>query len=535
MDQASTSAAPAAPAAAPLPWLALAGVLLSTFISTLSGRLSTFGLNDIRGAVHAGFDEGAWITTAQTVAQMFVAPIAIWMGAVYGTRRMLFFAALAFAAISLFKPLCTDLGSILALQFGGGVASGFFVPLTVGFILRSLPPKQWAYGIAVYALNLELSLNISASLEGWYAEHLSWRWIFWQDVPLALGMAACLFFSGTFEALNPKPPRADMFGLATSGIGLALMYAALDQGNRLDWFNSGLVTGLMLSGLLLMTAFFINEAIAPCPLINLKTVFTQPMPRLFLMIGFLRLTILSTAFVIPQFLGTVRGFRSLETGQTLIWIAVPQLLVCVSAALLLRRLDARFVASLGFVLICTACLLVAHRLTPIWGWSEFLLTQLIQAVGQSFALTGIIFYGVLNLRPQDALTFGAMSQVARLMGGEIGQGFIVTFIRKHTQTASNLIGLHVQAGADGTVHRLRAYAGATARAGDAASGTARGARLLGGIVHSMATTQAIIDSFVAIAAFTALAMLVLATCKAAPQGPASPRSWFADRAGKLAP
>ena len=66
--------APPAPPAQPIPWLGLAAVLLGTFISTLNGRLSTFGLADIRGAVHAGFDEGAWITTAQTVAQMLVAP-----------------------------------------------------------------------------------------------------------------------------------------------------------------------------------------------------------------------------------------------------------------------------------------------------------------------------------------------------------------------------------------------------------------------------------------------------------------------------
>jgi len=53
-----------------IPWLGLLAVLSGTFISTLNTRLSTLGLADIRGAVHAGFDEGAWIPTAQTVAQM---------------------------------------------------------------------------------------------------------------------------------------------------------------------------------------------------------------------------------------------------------------------------------------------------------------------------------------------------------------------------------------------------------------------------------------------------------------------------------
>ena len=55
-----------------IPWLGLLAVLMGAFIATLTGRLSTYGLADIRGAVSAGFDEGAWITTAQTAAQMLI-------------------------------------------------------------------------------------------------------------------------------------------------------------------------------------------------------------------------------------------------------------------------------------------------------------------------------------------------------------------------------------------------------------------------------------------------------------------------------
>src|SRR5277367_6659635 len=87
-----------------IPWLGLFAVLMGTFISTLNGRLSTFGLADIRGAVGAGFDEGAWITTSQTVAQMSVTLAAVWMGAAFGPRRVLIGASISFAIISLLTP-----------------------------------------------------------------------------------------------------------------------------------------------------------------------------------------------------------------------------------------------------------------------------------------------------------------------------------------------------------------------------------------------------------------------------------------------
>jgi len=522
-----TATAIPAPAAPQIPWLGLAAVSLGTIISTLNGRLSTFGLADIRGAMHAGFDQGAWITTAQTVAQMLIAPVAIWIGGVYGPRRVLLTAATAFAVISLIIPLSNGLPMLLALQFAGGLASGCFVPLTLSFMLKNTPPRYWAYCVALYALNLELSLNISASLEGWYVDHLSWAWIFWQNVPLALGMAVCLHFGVARDAPNPNPPRADLFGLSSCGVGLALVYAALDQGNRLDWLNSGLVWGLMLAGLVLLAGFFVHERRSDHPFVNLKVLFARPLPRLLVLIAFLRLTILSTAYLIPQYLGAVRGFRALEVGQTLFWIAAPQLIFCPLAALMLRRTDPRLVSSIGFIFIALACLMVGRGLTPVWSSDQFLPSQLLQALGQSFALSGILFFAVLHLRPEDALTFGAAVQVARLMGGEIGQAFVATLVRVRTQTASNHLGLHLQVGDGEVVRRLAAYAAATARAGDPAGAPARGASLLAGLVRGAAATQGVIDAFVVLSGLTALALLIVVTHRPAPLGPASYRPLFA--------
>jgi len=526
MTEQSEGAAPGGPPAAPaaptrIPWMGLVAVLLGTFISTLNTRLSNFGLADIRGAVHAGFDEGAWITTALTVGQMLIAPVAMWAGVVHGPRRTLMAAALAFALISLIEPFSPNLQTLLALQFAGGLATGFFVPLTLGFVLRNTPPKVWAYGIALYALNLEVSLNVSASLEGWYVENLSWQWIFWQNVPLALGMALCLRFGVRPEPASAAQPPADLFGLASGGLGLALIYAALDQGNRLDWANSGLVWALMSAGAVLLVGFFVHEARTPNPGVNLKIAFASPLPRLLLLVAFLRLTILSTAYAIPQFLGVVRGFRALQVGQTLLWIAVPQLVMCFMAGYLLRRSDPRLVASAGFLCICFACLMVAHGLTPDWSTDQFIPSQLLQAVGQSLALSGIIFFGILHLKPEDALTFGAALQTARLMGGQIGSAFIATLVRVRTQIASNHIGLHIQAGDGEVLRRLQAYAGAVGRSVDPASATGRATAVLSAVVRNAAATQGVIDGFVVIGAMTALALIMLVAHKSAPIGPAS--------------
>jgi DHA2 family multidrug resistance protein len=518
----SGAAAPA-PAAGRenIPWFGLAAVIMGTFISILTGRLSSIGIADIRGALHAGFDEGAWITTAQPAAQLLVTPLAVWIGTVYGPRRILLRAACAFAVISLILPLAPNLSDFLALQFMGGLASGFFIPLTLGFIIRSMPPRYWVWGIAIYALSLDFSLNVAASLEAWYVDYLNWHWIFWQNVPLAIIMAAFLHFGVPPLPRPPNPPPPDWFGFSAGGIGLALIYGALDQGNRLDWLNSGVIVGLLLGGGILLAAFLAHEATSPHPAVNFKVLLNGPLPRLLVLVSFLRMTLLATLVLVPDFLQVVRGFRSEEIGQTLIWIAIPQFIFCPLAALMLRRSDARLVAVIGFIFISTACLIVAHTLTPEWGTDQFVPTQFLQAIGQSFALSGIIFYAILHLTPADALTFGSGLQVARQLGGEIGLAFVVTFTRVRSQVASNLIGQHVQAGSAQVLDRLHLYAAAVGR-GDIGVSAGRAVVVLAQQVHSAATIQGIIDTFIVLGFLTALALVFVLMQGPAPSGPASP-------------
>ena len=85
-----------------------------------------------------------------------------------------------------------------------GLSSGTFIPLTIGFVVLNLPPKMVVYGVAAYALNLELSLNIAASIEGWFCDNWSWHWIFWDTALLAPIMMAVHPFRHAAPADQPR-------------------------------------------------------------------------------------------------------------------------------------------------------------------------------------------------------------------------------------------------------------------------------------------------------------------------------------------
>jgi MFS transporter, DHA2 family, multidrug resistance protein len=113
-----------------------------------------------------------------------------YLGAVFGARRVLLLGIVLLFTMSLLGPLSPNLEAYLVAKFIGGMGSGTFIPLTISFVLRSMPARLVVYGIAIYAMNSELSQNVAASLEGWYSDHLSWRWIDWQyctALPLMFG------------------------------------------------------------------------------------------------------------------------------------------------------------------------------------------------------------------------------------------------------------------------------------------------------------------------------------------------------------
>jgi len=337
------------------PLFGVFAVLFGAFLSSLNTRLTTFGLADIRGGMGLGFDEGSWLTTVFGASQMVVAPSAAWLSTVVGTRRFLLWTSVIFALTSLLIPFTRDYGTIIALQVVRGLAVGAFIPASLGFILRSLTPRWWIWGLAAYAFRFVFSQNIAGSLEAFYSESGAWQWIFWQNALLTPVMTALVWYAMPREGINRTLlGQTDWRGIALVGIGLGMIYAGLDQGNRLDWLNSGVVSGLFAAGGLLVIAFVATELTAEHPLIRLQVVANRNVWLSAVLISIYGFGVMATAFVLPDYLTRVQGLRDLQIGDVLNWIALPQFVFLPLVAVLLRRTDARILVAIGFTLIACA-------------------------------------------------------------------------------------------------------------------------------------------------------------------------------------
>src|SRR6202034_1918049 len=252
------------------PLLGILGVVTGAGLVTLAGRMLSLGLADLKGHVGISFDDGAWLDSAFNASLMFVGPFTVYIGGLLGPRRVLLFAAGLFTITSLYLPLIHSYTLLIAALIVAGLTSGTFYPLTLTFALRNIPLRYLPFTIALYAIFVDGAVNIAPSLYGWYRDHLSWQWMFWNSAVITPIMMICIYFGIPKSAPTKEPGEAPSFaGFLYASAGFALILAACEQGERLDWWRSGVFTALFASGAFLLLCALVRRLRGPNPLVDM--------------------------------------------------------------------------------------------------------------------------------------------------------------------------------------------------------------------------------------------------------------------------
>src|SRR5271170_5772257 len=435
------------------PVLGIIGVLIGAHLVTLTGRMLSLGLADLKGQLGISYDDGAWLDSAFNASLMFIGPFSVYLGGLLGPRRVLLFAAGIFTVTCAFLPLIHSYSLLVAALIVAGLTSGTFYPLTLTFALRISPLRILPFTMALYATFIDGAVNVAPWLYGWYREHLSWRWMFWNSAVIAPLMIICIYFG--IPAAPPRKkdtPVPSFVGFLYLSAGLALMFAALQQGQRLDWWRSGVFNALFWSGAFFTLCALMRRLCGPNPLVALPYLWQWNTVLLGMLLFWFRFTLTGTIILIPQSLA-IKGFEADQIGPAVIWSVVPLLLVTfVAALLMLQKLDPRLLLAVG--LTCTAfavCLNAEY--TTAWSAANYYRTELLMGIGQAVSLIGLVgciilqgvFTGGLS-KPQWILTFSAFFHTIRLFGGTTGAVYMAHFLADREKLHSNLLGLHVTQG-----------------------------------------------------------------------------------------
>jgi DHA2 family multidrug resistance protein len=504
------------------PLWAVGAVLLGAFLANFDTRLTSIGLPDLRGGFSLGFDEGAWLSTAAIGSQIFIAPSVAWFATVFGLRRVLGVASLLYMVVSLVIPFTRQYPVLIALSISHGILLGTFVPATLMIIFRNLPIRWWLPAISIYAIRVGFAFDTSPSAVGFYVEHLGWQWLYWQGIFIAPLMALMVYLGTPPEPLNRNLLRnADWGGMLLLGTSVSMIYAGLDQGNRLDWLESGTVVALLAGGAVLFIFFLINEMLAKEPWAHFNVLFSRNIGLALLAIVLYTMTSLANSTLVPNFLLIVGGLRPEQTGTLLLtYGALPMVVLLPLSVWLLRYFDPRAVVVLGFSAFAAASLL-GTQLTHEWARGDFVTIVLLLSIGQALTLLPIIITLLSNSDPTRATASAAYVQVSRLGGAEIGIAIMGTWLRVREQIHSYYLGLHVENGSADVTQVLKGFSNQFV-GHDAGSAAARAVELLASLVQREANVLAYIDGFWLCFWFAVAGLLAVACMTRAPAGPLTP-------------
>jgi len=302
-----------------------------------------------------------------------------------------------------------------------------------------------------------------------------------------------------------------------------MLLAAIEQGERLDWWRSGVFTALAAGGSFFLLCALIRRMRSPNPLVDMPYLRQWNTLLLGAQLFFFRFFLVTTIILVPQSLA-IHGFEPDQIGPAVIWSAAFLLLIAfIAGLLLLAKLDSRLLMASGFACMAFASCLNAN-LTSAWAAANYYRTELLMGVGQAFAFIGLVasivlqgmFSGGLS-KPQWIMTFSAFFHTVRLFGGNIGAVIMGHFIAQREKLHSNLLGLHVQQGnwiSDLSLRQMTA--GLLAKSSGLAVAGGRAVDVLSGRLRLQAYTLSFIDGFYLVAWACVIALLLTAVLGKSP-------------------
>ncbi len=419
----------------------LVGVLLASLLAILNEQVTALALADIQGVFSIARDDGTWITTlfeAANVATMVFAP---WFGITFTLKRFTIGAVIATMLLGMLCPFAPNLEAFYLLRILQGVAGGCLPPMLIIVALRYLPPKVKLYGLAGYAATATFGPALGTPLAALWTEYVGWQMVFWQIVPL--GIAACAAVQWGLPEDQPKLERLRSFnwtGLLTGFPALAMLVIGLLQGDRLDWLNSELIRVLLGGGTLLLILFLFNEWFQPVPFFKLQLLARRNFTHGLTTLAGAVILLVGVAAIPGQFLARVHAYRPLQSTPLSLLIALPLLITLplTAAVLNTKRVDSRWVMTIGLCLMTTTCVLGSF-MTSEWIRDNFYLLQSLQIMAQPMVIMSILMGVTTGLPPTEGPFASAMFNSLKTFSAAVATGLIEGLGTRRERFHSNVL------------------------------------------------------------------------------------------------
>ncbi|MBI1180471.1 MAG: DHA2 family efflux MFS transporter permease subunit, partial [Alphaproteobacteria bacterium] len=365
--------------------------------------------------------------TAYLIAEVIAIPLTGVLTRVLSLRGVFFVSVALFGAASLGCALSAGFDTLIAWRVVQGFAGGLLIPLVFTAVFLLFPDRLQGLATTIGGVLAVLAPTVGPLVGGWITQTWSWHWLFLVNVAPAVVVAAATLWLLPRDPSDPGHARTiDVLSLTLMAVALASLEIALKQAPDEGW-ASGLVLGLLALSAACAAGFVRRTLSRGRPLVRLALFADRDFAVACWLSFTLGAGLYGSVYLMPVFLGFVRGHGPLEIGTVMLVTGVAQLVSAPVAVALERRFDARLLSACGFALFGVGLAMSAFE-TPRTDFAGMFWPQVVRGSAIMLCLLPPTRLALGRLPPEQVADGSGLFNLMRNLGGAIGIALADTVI-----------------------------------------------------------------------------------------------------------
>jgi EmrB/QacA subfamily drug resistance transporter len=372
-------------------------------------------------SLRAEVSEIQWVLTSFMIARTVVMPTLAWLGGWLGNRRLYLTSLSVYLVASMLCGLSWDLGSMVLFRVLQGMSAGYLTPLGMAILHETYPAGKRGMAMGVFMAGMSFGPAIGPSLGGYLVEHLSWRAVFYINLPIGLVALIGAIAVTLPEGERRQSKELDLLGLMTMTTFVVSLLLAVSQARTYGWGSTYILTLLVIASVNLV-AFVGAELTCAAPLVNLQ-VFANGQFVLGALANFCEsFTNFAMNFIMALFLQQALGLNAQHTGEIMLPAACIWGLTSLGTGRLSDRIESRWLIAVGSLTQAIALGLFLN-VTP---WSSAWMVSgllILRSLTRGFIQSPIMTVTMATL-PDHQVRLGAgLRGLLNSLGGTFGIAF----------------------------------------------------------------------------------------------------------------
>lgn len=394
----------------------LGTLTMVTMLYAMTVTIANVSLPQMQGSLSATTDQIALVVTFNIIATAVATPMTGWLAARFSRRAILVWGVIGFTCASLACGLATSLEGLVLFRILQGAFGAPLVPLSQAIVMDSYPREKQASAMAVFGMGVVVGPVLAPTVGGYLSELYNWRWVFFMIVPCGLvALAGVIVYIQ--DRSRAGASHLDWTGFLTLSVFIASFQFMLDQGERMDWFDSGTILMCAALASLALYVFIAHSVTADRPFLNPKLLTDRNYTLGLLIVFVFGMLNFTPTTLLPPLMQGVRGYPDSIIGLVLGARGVGTL----GGFFLMfwaNKFDPRFLLITGFACQGVAGWTMAHFSVDMTTWGV-LWTSCLQGFGVGVIWVPLTLVTFATLDKRHTAEATAIFHLVRNFGSSI--------------------------------------------------------------------------------------------------------------------